>query len=61
MYYQNWLAHKKGVMWNMNCAYLGEMFDNIVKIWVDVGKLNFPLNLRRWLSFTKGIVKIKLQ
>ncbi len=58
MYYQNWVAHKKGVMWNMN--YLGEVFDNIVKIWVDIGKLKFFSKLKKVVKFYKGHCKNKV-
>ncbi len=60
VYYQNWVAHKKGVMWNMNCAYLGKVFDNIVKIWVDVGKLKISSKLKKVVKFYKGYYKNKV-
>ncbi len=51
-----------GVILKMKCSYLGEVFDDIVKIWVDAKKSNLVLKkLGRWLNFTKDIVKRKLQ
>ncbi len=47
-------------MWNMNCAYLGEVFDNIVKIWVDVRKFKFFSKLKKAVKFYKGYCKNKV-
>jgi hypothetical protein len=47
-------------MWNMNCAYLGEVFDNIVKIWVDVGKFKFSFKLKKVVKFYKRYCKNKV-
>ncbi len=41
----------------MNCAYLGEVFDNIVKIWVDVGRLKYSSKLKKVVKFYKGYYK----